>query len=122
MCCENMDSKLQQMDSNENVNPMDPSCSPSLDEDGCTVLEGECSEDGDSEDDYDSIQKPAFLVEGVPNFDLGPPEDGWEYLRRVRYYSDCQQLIAGSIMHSFSDYFSINFLSLYSSNTDSKTF
>ncbi|KAI4372760.1 hypothetical protein MLD38_010954 [Melastoma candidum] len=42
----------------------------------------------DSEDDdecYASIQRPAFFVEGEPNFDAGPPEDGLEYLRRVRW-------------------------------------
>ncbi|KAL2996599.1 hypothetical protein AAZX31_10G280600 [Glycine max] len=25
------------------------------------------------------------MVDGEPNFDSGPPEDGWEYLRRVRW-------------------------------------
>ncbi|WJX15535.1 hypothetical protein P8452_05667 [Trifolium repens] len=45
----------------------------------------ECIEDDDSEDDYASIQRPAFQVDGEPNFDSGPPEDGWEYLRRVRW-------------------------------------
>ncbi|KAF7807303.1 putative Spliceosome protein-related [Senna tora] len=84
VCCENIDNELQQMDSSENVNPMDPSCGLSMGKDGCAVLEEECTKDSDSEDDYDSIQKPAFLVNGEPNFDLGPPEDGWEYLRRVR--------------------------------------
>lgn len=86
VCCENMGSELQLMDSSGNVSPVDPSCSHSIvGEDGCSILE-ECSEDDDSEDDYASIQRPAFLVEGKPNFDTGPPEDGWEYLRRVRYY------------------------------------
>ncbi|MCL7042294.1 hypothetical protein MKW94_004070 [Papaver nudicaule] len=37
------------------------------------------------DDEYDSIKKPAFYVEGDPDFDSGPPEDGLEYLRRVRY-------------------------------------
>lgn len=39
----------------------------------------------DSEDDYENIQKPAFLVEGDPDFGAGPPQDGIEYLRRVRW-------------------------------------
>lgn len=40
--------------------------------------------DDDSDDEYGNIQKPAFLVEGEPDFDSGPPLDGLEYLRRVR--------------------------------------
>ncbi|CAN0923836.1 Gem-associated protein 2 [Linum grandiflorum] len=53
------------------------------------------SDDGDQDDDYDydddddddhvSIQRRAFYVEGEPDFDSGPPEDGLEYLRRVRW-------------------------------------
>lgn len=39
----------------------------------------------DSDDEYGSIQKPAFQVEGEPDFDSGPPLDGLEYLRRVRW-------------------------------------
>ncbi|GMH08709.1 hypothetical protein Nepgr_010549 [Nepenthes gracilis] len=46
---------------------------------------GECREDESSDNDYDGILRPAFLVEGEPNFDSGPPEDGLEYLRRVRW-------------------------------------
>ncbi|CAL5210344.1 unnamed protein product [Lathyrus oleraceus] len=46
------------------------------------ILTEECI---DSEDDYASIQRPAFQVDGEPDFDSGPPEDGWEYLRRVRW-------------------------------------
>ncbi|CAI8601661.1 unnamed protein product [Vicia faba] len=49
------------------------------------ILTEECIEDYDSEDDYASIQRPAFQVDGEPDFDSGPPEDGWEYLRRVRW-------------------------------------
>lgn len=59
-----------------------------MDEDGHSVLE-ERNEDDDSEDEYTSIQRPAFYVDGEPNFESGPPEDGWEYLRRVRYYCNC---------------------------------
>lgn len=43
-------------------------------------------ESDDSDDDYSSIQRPAFRVTGEPDFDSGPPEDGLEYLRRVRYH------------------------------------
>lgn len=59
------------------------SCSLSVNEGGNTILE-ECSEVSDDDKYYNSIQRPAFLVEGEPNFDSGPPEDGLEYLRRVR--------------------------------------
>lgn len=40
-------------------------------------------EDDSSSDEY-SIQRPAFFVEGEPDFESGPPLDGLEYLRRVR--------------------------------------
>ncbi|KAK9664852.1 hypothetical protein RND81_14G073700 [Saponaria officinalis] len=43
------------------------------------------SEDDKSDDEYYSIQRPAFMVEGEPDFESGPPEDGFEYLRRVRW-------------------------------------
>ncbi len=42
-------------------------------------------EDADSDDDYDGILKPAFAVDGDPDFESGEPLDGFEYLRRVRY-------------------------------------
>ncbi|CAL5337026.1 unnamed protein product [Camellia sinensis] len=64
----------------ENVIPLDPSCGEDY-----SILEGECSEEDDSDDDYSSIQRPAFLVTGKPNFNSGPPQDGLEYLRRVRW-------------------------------------
>ncbi|KAL6512838.1 hypothetical protein OROHE_019628 [Orobanche hederae] len=51
---------------------------------GCSAVEGECSADDDSDEDYSSIQRPAFFVTGKPDFDSGPPQDGIEYLRRVR--------------------------------------
>ena len=41
-------------------------------------------EDDNSSDEHDSIQRPAFFVEGEPDFESGPPLDGLEYLRRVR--------------------------------------
>ncbi|CAD5186460.1 unnamed protein product [Musa acuminata subsp. malaccensis] len=49
--------------------------------------DNECinNEDDSSDDEPDSIQRPAFLVEGEPDFDSGPPLDGIEYLRRVRW-------------------------------------
>ncbi|KAF3457954.1 hypothetical protein FNV43_RR02616 [Rhamnella rubrinervis] len=76
---------LMTKDENENVSPSDVTCSFNTeDEDGSPAL-GECSEDDDSDEDYASIQRPAFLVEGEPNFESGPPEDGLEYLRRVRW-------------------------------------
>ncbi|MED6130866.1 hypothetical protein PIB30_004730 [Stylosanthes scabra] len=78
--CENMDG--------ENGSTVDSSCSHSIiSEDGCSNLE-EQSEDDDTDDDYASIQRPAFFVDGEPDFDSGPPEDGWEYLRRVRWEAD----------------------------------
>ncbi|KAG5020052.1 hypothetical protein JHK87_015907 [Glycine soja] len=44
-----------------------------MSEDGCSVAK-ECSEEDDSSDeDYASIQRPAFMVDGEPNFDFGPP-------------------------------------------------
>ncbi|CAN8318042.1 unnamed protein product [Cochlearia groenlandica] len=39
----------------------------------------------EDKDDYTSILRPAFEVNGEPDFDSGPPEDGLEYLRRVRW-------------------------------------
>ncbi|KAJ4819351.1 Gem-associated protein 2 [Rhynchospora pubera] len=48
----------------------------------------QCEEDDISDDSYDGILKPAFLVEGEPDFESGPPVDGWEYLRRVRWEAD----------------------------------
>ncbi|CAN6277670.1 unnamed protein product [Urochloa humidicola] len=39
----------------------------------------------DSEDDYEGILKPAFAVDGDPDFESGEPLDGFEYLRRVRW-------------------------------------
>ncbi|XP_062183283.1 uncharacterized protein LOC133887367 [Phragmites australis] len=39
----------------------------------------------DSDDDYEGILKPAFAVDGDPDFESGEPLDGFEYLRRVRW-------------------------------------
>lgn len=38
----------------------------------------------DSEDEIDTFQPRAFAVEGEPDFESGEPQDGWEYLRRVK--------------------------------------
>ncbi|XP_038989669.1 uncharacterized protein LOC120113061 [Phoenix dactylifera] len=63
-----------------------------FDNENCTIVEdlhdeyeNIIDEDDSSSDEYQSIQKPAFLVEGEPDFDSGPPLDGFEYLRRVRW-------------------------------------
>ncbi|XP_055814060.1 uncharacterized protein LOC129883407 isoform X2 [Solanum dulcamara] len=64
-----------------------PSAFPLSRDDGISY-EGENNvyeESDDSDDDYSSIQRPAFRVTGEPDFDSGPPEDGLEYLRRVRW-------------------------------------
>ncbi|XP_038901998.1 uncharacterized protein LOC120088652 [Benincasa hispida] len=75
-CSESLDGEIEDMEGdNESTNfvILEPSCSHSV------------SEDRDEDKYYQSIQRPAFLVEGEPNFDSGPPEDGLEYLRRVRW-------------------------------------
>ncbi|XP_024526169.1 gem-associated protein 2 [Selaginella moellendorffii] len=33
----------------------------------------------------EGLRKPALYVEGEPDFDSGPPQDGFEFLRRVRW-------------------------------------
>jgi survival of motor neuron protein-interacting protein 1 len=71
----------------QNADLLDPACSNSIEGEGTdTVLEEAYGEEVDSDDDYASIQRPAFAVEGEPDFDSGPPEDGLEFLRRVRYH------------------------------------
>ncbi|XP_023540169.1 uncharacterized protein LOC111800622 [Cucurbita pepo subsp. pepo] len=75
-CSESLDAEIEDMEGDNEITNVEfpkPSCCLSVSE--------------DSEDDkyYNSIQRPAFLVEGEPNFDSGPPEDGLEYLRRVRW-------------------------------------
>ncbi|KAG8369531.1 hypothetical protein BUALT_Bualt14G0023200 [Buddleja alternifolia] len=70
----------------ENVNTSNPAyCLPDGEEIGCSIVEEECGQDDDTDEDYSSIQRPAFLVTGEPDFDSGPPQDGLEYLRRVRW-------------------------------------
>ena len=76
-----------EVDGVQNVDLLDPACSNSIEGEGSdTVLEEVYGEEVDSDDDYASIQRPAFAVEGEPDFDSGPPEDGLEFLRRVRYH------------------------------------
>lgn len=70
-----MDGEIEDMEGDNGIANFvisEPSCSLSV------------SEDSDEDKYYHSMQRPAFMVEGEPNFDSGPPEDGLEYLRRVR--------------------------------------
>ncbi|XP_010517776.1 PREDICTED: uncharacterized protein LOC104793175 [Camelina sativa] len=50
-----------------------------------TLEEDSVVKETEDNDDYSSILRPAFAVDGEPDFDSGPPEDGFEYLRRVRW-------------------------------------
>lgn len=51
---------------------------------GIDVEETLEDDDDSSDSESDSIQRPAFYVEGEPDFESGSPQDGMEYLRRVR--------------------------------------
>ncbi|CAL1366048.1 unnamed protein product [Linum trigynum] len=85
---ENVDDELENIEDVDRENlSLGPSCSQEIvgGETPDTVAEEQYDEEDNSDDDYASIQKPAFRIEGEPNFDSGPPEDGWEYLRRVRW-------------------------------------
>ncbi|XWS35255.1 hypothetical protein CRYUN_Cryun21dG0110400 [Craigia yunnanensis] len=85
---ENVDNELEYMEDNETENLFPLGLTSTHDvgvEDALIDLEEECIEDDDSGEDYTSILRPAFMVEGEPDFDSGPPEDGLEYLRRVRW-------------------------------------
>ncbi|KAG9440171.1 hypothetical protein H6P81_020336 [Aristolochia fimbriata] len=53
--------------------------------DASAIVEEICEEDETSGDEDDSIQRPAFYVDGDPDFESGPPQDGLEYIRRVRW-------------------------------------
>ncbi|WZY91572.1 hypothetical protein YC2023_063901 [Brassica napus] len=53
--------------------------------DDLTLEEEEEEEYTEDNDYYSSILRPAFAVDGEPDFESGPPEDGFEYLRRVRW-------------------------------------
>ncbi|EFH56248.1 hypothetical protein ARALYDRAFT_483344 [Arabidopsis lyrata subsp. lyrata] len=54
-------------------------------ESGISILEDYVvkAKNTEDNDDYNSILRPAFAVDGEPDFDSGPPEDGLEYLRRL---------------------------------------
>ncbi|OMO87205.1 Survival motor neuron interacting protein 1 [Corchorus capsularis] len=97
---ENVDNDLEYMEDNktENINSLDLTSTDNFGvEDTVIDVEEECTEDAiideeeeyieddDSDEDYTSILRRAFMVEGEPDFDSGPPEDGLEYLRRVRW-------------------------------------
>ncbi|KAI8537642.1 hypothetical protein RHMOL_Rhmol09G0040100 [Rhododendron molle] len=77
--CEDLSCSQVMDDEIDNINPLDPACDLGV------GVEEECIEEDDSDEDYSSIQRPAFFVTGEPNFDAGPPQDGLEYLRRVRW-------------------------------------
>lgn len=68
----------------EDMNLSDDACGDSrfVDDDEA-MIEDTYEDDDDSGNEY-TIQRPAFLVVGEPDFESGPPQDGLEYLRRVR--------------------------------------
>ncbi|KAG6552242.1 hypothetical protein Mapa_006091 [Marchantia paleacea] len=46
----------------------------------------------------ESFQSQAFAVDGEPDFESGPPEDGWEYLRRVIWEAArCPKVVVANI-------------------------
>lgn len=53
-------------------------------EESWAVEEEEACDEYDSDEEQESFQHLAFAVQGEPNFESGPPQDGLEYLRRVR--------------------------------------
>ncbi|KAK2990657.1 hypothetical protein RJ640_007791 [Escallonia rubra] len=80
---DNMDLGFQSMDT------LDPAHGlSSSDIYGCTAVQEERSEDDEGDAGYSSILRPAFLVTGEPNFDSGPPQDGLEFIRRVRWEAE----------------------------------
>lgn len=59
--------------------------------------EGEVYED-DSEEEVESFQPLAFAVEGEPDFESGEPQDGWEYLRRVKWeFKRCPKVVVAKV-------------------------
>ncbi|KAI3407345.1 uncharacterized protein J3R85_021080, partial [Psidium guajava] len=73
-------------DSETNYMNLDPACGQNISCEDVDIIEEGGEEDSDDSAEYfATIQRPAFLVEGEPNFDAGPPEDGLEFLRRVRW-------------------------------------
>ncbi|XP_073153486.1 uncharacterized protein [Henckelia pumila] len=79
-CCHPLDKNSEHL-----VHSNSTCCLPVNDETRSSGAEEEYSSVYSSDEDYSSIQKPAFLVTGEPDFDSGPPQDGLEYLRRVRW-------------------------------------
>ncbi|XP_076908387.1 uncharacterized protein LOC143565247 [Bidens hawaiensis] len=73
---ENVSCEMQNMNQVESLSGIDAN---DFDE------EEDYYEDEDSDSEYASIQRPALYVTGEPDFDSGPPQDGLEYLRRVRW-------------------------------------
>ena len=65
------------------MNPLDPAYSLNVDGENNYADPEECSEDSDNDEDYSSFQRPAFLLEGEPDFDSSPPENGLEYLHKA---------------------------------------
>ncbi|KAK2999631.1 hypothetical protein RJ639_024063 [Escallonia herrerae] len=80
---DNMDLGFQSMDTLDPAHGL--SCSHI---DGCTAVQEEFSEDDEGDAGYSSILRPAFLVTGEPDFDSGPPQDGLEFIRRVRWEAE----------------------------------
>lgn len=71
-------------DKSEDINLSDDACDDSFFVDADEAIIEDTFEDEDDSDDEYAIRRPAFLVVGEPNFNSGPPQDGLEYLRRVR--------------------------------------
>ncbi|XP_030520868.1 uncharacterized protein LOC115734288 [Rhodamnia argentea] len=86
-CKEQVDIVLENTeDSETNYMNLDSACGQNISCEDVDIIEEGGEEDSDDNDEYfSSIQRPAFSVEGEPNFDAGPPEDGLEFLRRVRW-------------------------------------
>lgn len=98
----------------ENMITSDPSsCPPICDEIGSSVEKEDYCEDDDSEEEY-SIQRPAFSVSGEPDFDSGPPLDGLEYLRRVRY--NFQSRLRDTAIHGYFSCSVIVYLRIFLAN------
>lgn len=54
-------------------------------------------EEEGEEDEDEELQATAFLVEGDPDFDNGPPADAEEYLRRVRWEANhCPKVVVAT--------------------------
>jgi len=53
--------------------------------DSYSYADGDAYDDDDDDDDDTGLRRQALAVDGLPDFDSGPPMDGSEYLRRVAY-------------------------------------